>query len=111
MPTSTNKRRGVLSVPPLTIPPLADGTIDQFDRKQAAYTYPLGAGGAGPPPGPATAGFVGFLDFVGYSVGIPGAGPGPEPEAPAAARRKGAAVRIIDDWWRLEDDELFVILQ
>jgi hypothetical protein len=84
---STSKRRAVIQLPPFTLLPLADGTIDGFDRMQATWLYPMGAGAPGPGPEPE-----------------------PEPEA-GAVRRKGAAVRIITDRWHLEDDELWILLQ
>ena len=83
---STNKRRAVIQLPPLTLPPIADGTLDNFDRMQATWLYPIGSGAA------------------------PGPGPAPEP-APVAVRRRGAAVRIVEDWFDLTDDEIFVILR
>jgi len=36
---TVNKRRSVIQIPVLTLAPVADGTIDDNDRRQMAYIY------------------------------------------------------------------------
>jgi len=36
---TANKRRSAIQVPVLTLAPVADGTIDDNDRRQMAYIY------------------------------------------------------------------------
>ncbi len=36
---TVNKRRSIIQVPALTLAPVADGTIDDNDRRQMAYIY------------------------------------------------------------------------
>jgi hypothetical protein len=36
---TVNKRRSVIQIPSLTLAPVADGTIDDNDRRQMAYIY------------------------------------------------------------------------
>jgi len=36
---TVNKRRSIVQLPVLTLAPVADGTIDDNDRRQLAYIY------------------------------------------------------------------------